>query len=103
MSYFRFTVIMGLCLWTAVATAQTKAPMRKQTKRTASPGVSARPQPSSGTIGGALAGEGGQRALEIKGQTRNVSSMLVRQSAKDSIDFVKLRKNYHGEIVGTKY
>ena len=42
-------------------------------------------------------------ALEIRGQSRTLSMMLVLKGGKDSINFIKVRKDYHDEIVATPY
>jgi hypothetical protein len=46
---------------------------------------------------------GEPEAIQVKGQTRNVSLMNVSQNEKDSVKFVSARKNYKGEILSTQY
>lgn len=41
----------------------------------------------------------GQKPLEINGQNRNLNMMLVLRNDKDKIKFVKMRENYHDEIM----
>jgi hypothetical protein len=43
------------------------------------------------------------RAVEIRGQSRTLSMMLVLKNSKDSINFIKVRKDYGPEIGGTQY
>lgn len=43
------------------------------------------------------------RSLEVRGQTRNLSMMLILKNAKDNIDFVKVRENYQTEISSTEF
>ncbi|OFZ16217.1 MAG: hypothetical protein A2Z20_00230 [Bdellovibrionales bacterium RBG_16_40_8] len=43
------------------------------------------------------------RSLEIRGQARNLSMMLVLKNSKDNIDFVKVRNDYTSEINGTQF
>lgn len=44
-----------------------------------------------------------QRALEIRGQSRNLSMLLVLKNRQDNIDFVKPRDSYHDEIQKTGF
>ena len=44
-----------------------------------------------------------QRALEIRGQSRNLSMLLVLKNRNESIDFVKPRDSYHEEIQRTGF
>ena len=44
-----------------------------------------------------------QKALEIKGQSRNLSMMLVLKNRADNIDFVKPRETYREEIKNTGF
>ena len=44
-----------------------------------------------------------QKALEVKGQARNLSMMLVLKNRADNIDFVKPRQNYQNEIKSTGF
>jgi hypothetical protein len=41
--------------------------------------------------------------LEIRGQTRTLSMMLVLQSRRDKIDFIKPRTDYRNRILQTEY
>lgn len=51
----------------------------------------------------AFSGTSGQRALEIRGQSRTLSMMLVLKNGKENINFVKVRRHYREEILGTEY
>ena len=42
-------------------------------------------------------------AVEIRGQARTLSMMLVLKNGKDSINFIKVRKDYKAEIAKTEY
>ena len=42
-------------------------------------------------------------ALEIRGQARTLSMMLVLKNGKDGINFIKVRKDYHPEITTTEF
>jgi hypothetical protein len=42
-------------------------------------------------------------AVEVRGQARTLSMMLVLKNGKDSINFIKVRKDYHAEIQATNY
>jgi hypothetical protein len=44
-----------------------------------------------------------EKALEVRGQSRNLSMMLVLKNRKDSIDFVKPRETYSEEIKNTGF
>ena len=41
--------------------------------------------------------------LEIRGQTRTLSMMLVLQNRRDKIDFIKPRRDYRDRILQTEY
>lgn len=51
----------------------------------------------------AFVGSGAQRSLEIRGQSRTLSMMLVLRNGKESLNFVRPRVNYHDEIVNTQF
>lgn len=42
-------------------------------------------------------------AIEVRGQARTLSMMLVLKNGKDAINFIKVRKDYHAEIMDTSY
>lgn len=42
-------------------------------------------------------------AIEVRGQARTLSMMLVLKNGKDSINFIKVRKDYKSEIPKTEY
>lgn len=42
-------------------------------------------------------------AVEVRGQARTLSMMLVLKNGKDSINFIKVRKDYRPEIQATDY
>src|SRR4051812_6933380 len=42
-------------------------------------------------------------AVEVRGQARTLSMMLVLKNGKDSINFIKVRKDYRPEILNTDY
>jgi anionic cell wall polymer biosynthesis LytR-Cps2A-Psr (LCP) family protein len=46
---------------------------------------------------------GPQQPLQVKGQARQLSMMLVLKNEKDSINFVRLRTDYQKEIVNTEF
>ncbi len=52
---------------------------------------------------GSLANMDMNRSLEVRGQTRNLSMMLVLKNGKENIDFVKVRQNYENEISSTEF
>lgn len=43
------------------------------------------------------------KAIEVKGQTRNLNMLLKLQGDKEQIDFIKLRKDYEEEIESLAY
>jgi hypothetical protein len=43
------------------------------------------------------------RAVEIRGQSRTLSMMLVLKNGKENINFVKVRKDYNAEIKATEF
>ena len=42
-------------------------------------------------------------AVEVRGQARTLSMMLVLKNGKDGINFIKVRKDYHPEILNTDF
>lgn len=42
-------------------------------------------------------------AIEVRGQARTLSMMLVLKNGKDGINFIKVRKDYRPEILSTDY
>jgi len=44
-----------------------------------------------------------QKPLEVKGQTRNISMMLVNQNNKNKVKFVSGRNNFREEVLQTNY
>jgi hypothetical protein len=42
-------------------------------------------------------------ALEVRGQSRTLSMMLVLKNGKEAINFIKVRKDYRPEITTTPY
>ena len=44
-----------------------------------------------------------EEGLEIRGQTRTLSMMLVLQNRRDKIDFIKPRTDYRDWILSTEY
>jgi hypothetical protein len=42
-------------------------------------------------------------AVEVRGQARTLSMMLVLKNGKDGINFIKVRKDYHPEIMNTDF
>jgi hypothetical protein len=43
------------------------------------------------------------KALEIRGQSRTLSMMLVLKNGKENINFIKVRKDYRPEISSTQF
>lgn len=41
--------------------------------------------------------------VQIRGQTRNLSMMLIMKNGKDEINFIKPRKDYHNEVLSTPF
>lgn len=44
-----------------------------------------------------------QKPLQVTGQSRNLSMMLVLKSEKDRVRFVEVRRSYRGEVLKTDY
>lgn len=42
-------------------------------------------------------------SIEVRGQARTLSMMLVLKNGKDGINFIKVRKDYHPEILNTDF
>jgi len=57
----------------------------------------------AGSAGPSLGGMGGQKVLEVKGQTRSLNMLQSTQAEKDQINFVKHRRNFRNEIKTTTY
>lgn len=56
---------------------------------------------SAGTMSGGTTTV--DKPLDVKGQTRTLSMMLVLKSKKEKINFITVRRQYHDEILATKY
>ncbi len=41
--------------------------------------------------------------VQIRGQTRNLSMMLIMKNGKDDINFIKPRRDYHNEVLSTTF
>lgn len=52
-----------------------------------------------GAIGGATA----SKTLEIRGQARTLSMMLILRNGKEDVNFVKVRQDYSTEIAKTEF
>lgn len=94
-----WTIIVALLLAPATANAAPTKPGKKVGRPSA---AAPRSTPAAAPTGAALSG-GGQEALEVRGQTRALSMMLVLRSKKDKVDFVKMRTDYRPEILKTQY
>ncbi len=46
---------------------------------------------------------GPERSIQIRGQTRGLSMMLVLKNGKDEINFIKPRKNYRTKVLSTQF
>ncbi|PWU17291.1 MAG: hypothetical protein C5B49_09225 [Bdellovibrio sp.] len=60
-------------------------------------------QPTSAATGSFAGMAGEQRAVEVRGQSRTLSMMLVLKNGKENVDFVKPRKDYNSEILATQF
>ena len=88
------------------AKAAAKAVARRapaQVPMSPQPPAGAGPQPV-GAVGGSMgAGGAGGGAVEVRGQSRALSMMLVMKNGKEGINFIKVRKDYSAEIKRTSY
>ena len=98
-------------------TKATKKVAAKPTKKSVAKGTTERkPVSSEAAMKRALANVGStsvsrsgdmpndpNRAVEIRGQSRTLSMMLVVKNGKENINFIKIRKDYSAEIAGTQY
>jgi hypothetical protein len=86
-----------------------KSNVKKGRLPASAPRVKSRPAapgraPSS--LGPALMGGGSlnaSKALEIRGQARTLSMMLILRNNRENINFVKVRENYQSEIAKTEF
>ena len=114
----RAFILILLCSTASAYAASPKASSKAAPK----PAAKAAPVKAAASTGGdvaamkrALASTGGparpadpakmdpNAALEIRGQSRTLSMMLVLKGGKESINFIKVRKDYHDEILATPY
>ena len=51
--------------------------------------------------GGSMGGM--KKPIEVKGQSRTLSMMLILKNKKDRVNFVKIRNNFRPEILGTQF
>jgi hypothetical protein len=71
---------------------------KSKNKRATGPQVAV-PAPARGPSGV----NDSDKVFEVRGQSRNLSMMLVLKNRKDNIDFVKARENFASEIKETSY
>lgn len=61
----------------------------------------------AGVFAGAKEASGGsagdEKVVKVKGQSRNLSMMLVLKGEKDKIKFGEIRENYKQEVIKTNY
>ncbi len=105
-----FTIVSLLSSF-AGSTALAAKPQAKTTKKTSSAPaiksstttkVGAQATPSYAPMRAPATLDSGA-ALEVRGQSRNLSMMLVLKNKKRDIDFVKPRENYSREVQNTSY
>lgn len=62
-------------------------------------------QPAAKSLagGGAPATTDVRDPLKVTGQTRNLNMVLTLQSKDERLKFIKIRKDYRAEILGTPY
>jgi hypothetical protein len=72
---------------------------------TRAPRVAAKPDNGRGLALARTSGPANDpnRSIEIRGQSRTLSMMLVLKNDKDSINFIKVRKDYNPEILATEF
>ena len=85
-------LVIGIGL-VAEARTNTKVSKQKQGSPQSSPSVSRAP----GSVNDS------DKVFEVRGQSRNLSMMLVLKNRKDNLEFVKARENYANEIKETSY
>lgn len=91
---FSFLTVADLC--------EAKATKAKAKVSARQPTQVAKAKASAGRVPAAMANDP-NRAVEIRGQSRTLSMMLVLKNGKDSINFIKIRKDYAAEINGTEF
>lgn len=118
-NHFLLSVVMAM-FTSAVCQAQQPTAKRRatngKTKTSAAKPVAKNETTSAAKVQRALAsvgstnalGRGGvpndpTKAVEIRGQSRTLSMMLVLKNGKENINFIKIRKDYQPEIAGTQY
>ncbi len=108
------TLGLGQAMCWAAESAATKASQipKKKIQQVTAASSNARPRSLSGS--GSPSGQpamarqpaglsDSNTALEVRGQSRNLSMMLVLKNRKSDIDFVKPRETYSTEVQNTAY
>ena len=84
---------------TKTVVAKRAAVPSKINKQASSPRVLSQRSPASLSAGISDS----QKSLEIRGQSRNLSMLLVLKNRHENIDFVKPRESYREEITQTEF
>ena len=85
---------------TTTKAAKVQANVAKPTTKTSKTPAPTAPQ---GQSRGLSSVSDSNNALEVRGQSRNLSMMLVLKNRRNNIDFVKPRETYSKEIKDTSY
>ena len=89
-----------------IASLKTKAQIKAQTKPAQSQVTAVVPSGKPNALSAPIrkpATLDPNSAVEVRGQARTLSMMLVLKNGKDSINFIKVRKDYRPEIQATDY
>lgn len=79
------------------------SPSRLPARQPASQPDFARQPSGMAGLGLATGAMGASKALEIRGQARTLSMMLILRNGKENVNFVKVRQDYATEIANTEF
>ncbi len=107
---FKMLILTSLLIFSAALeaaprtpTPRPKATSKKIMKAKVSPPRRSTPRTPSGMPGMLSVAAGASQALEIRGQARTLSMMLILRNGKENVNFVKVRQNYATEIANTEF
>ena len=116
---FLLVLFVSFLSWSPHSLAETKKPAKKVSKSETKKPVAGQkpvakkstPTPAPKVVSKAPASaqrnlssvSDSNSALEVRGQSRNLSMLLVLKNRKDNVNFVKPREHYSTEIQNTSY
>jgi hypothetical protein len=100
MRHTMMTFVFGVCALSLVVAAMATGSAWAGPKARRAPARSAPQERGMASVGGVAEAE---KPLEVTGQSRNLSMVLVLKNDKDKIKFVEVRRNFKNEVKQTQF